>query len=452
MVYRQLAIANIQSSSPDDGSNPAPNSIDGSLSTRYSSPGIGAQITYDLGQSFDVQDVDVAWYRGDERRVAFRTRISEDLSTWTDVFLGESSGTTTDYEKFNCVNKVGRYIRLVFEGGSQTEWFSISEARINGDDPPSALDQFGIAKIYPDAVSPVFANMDQADARKYPVDNWPSTFQITTESVPGGYFAWHFEGVGRLALWSPDNKPWGNVEMTFYVKMLTGPTTNGTHGDANRLLQPYIGGGHHHSQTADACEGNAMKACIFGGGDLCFRKEICHPAYCGDRGHYNNFGGFPHATDSFGGTPANMANGFRNRWYGVKLIQKLMSDRCTLEAWIDEGADNGSGGLVIAGNETRWRLWMRYDDIRTGTAANGAPTGDWTSTSYSSDCGSCTSATIGSKVHAQGLVRLVPWGVTHSSSAPNHDFNVTDAAACQIRTDGTNGGYLAFYSAREIAG
>ncbi len=52
MVYRKLAIASIQSSSPDDGTNHAPNSIDGNLSTRYSSPGVGAQITYDLGQVF----------------------------------------------------------------------------------------------------------------------------------------------------------------------------------------------------------------------------------------------------------------------------------------------------------------------------------------------------------------------------------------------------------------
>ncbi len=253
--------------------------------------------------------------------VAFRVRTSDDLSTWTDVFLGESSGTTTNYEKFNCLNSQARYVQLIFEGGTQIAWFSMSDVRINGDDvATSNVDMFGVAKIYPDASSPVFANMDHTNARQYPIDNWPETFAIPNEPVPGGYFSWQFQGTGRISLWSPNNKPWGNVEMTFYVKMLLGPTTNGTHTDAYRLLQPYIGGGHHHSEAADACEGNAMKACIFGDSDLCFRKEICHPAYCVDRGHYNNFGGNPHATDYFGDIPANMRNGFptggmESNWY-----------------------------------------------------------------------------------------------------------------------------------------
>jgi hypothetical protein len=313
--------------------------------------------------------------------------------------------------------------------------------------PPSGVDIFGVSKIYADAANPVFASMNMQNARAYPIDNWPGTFALSSESVPGGFRAWDFRGTGRLALWSPNGKPWGNVEMTFYVKMMFGPNSNGSHGDANRLLQPYIGGGHHHTDSAYACEGNAMKTCIFGGGDMGHRKEICHAAYCGDRGHYNNWGNRLHG-QAFGGVPRNMRNGFLSRWYGVKIIQIIMSDRCRIETWIDEQADN-NGALVINGNSTRWRLWTRYDDVRTGNASNGAPIGDWTSSGFASDCSACNTASRDGKPMANGLVRLSPWGVTHSGGA-NHDFNVSDAAACQIRTDGSNGGRIAFYSAREI--
>ena len=321
------------------------------------------------------------------------------------------------------------------------------------DPPPTGerFDRFGVGKVYLDASSPVYASMDMANARKYPLDNWQSTFAISTETVPGGHKAWDFGGTGRLSLWSPDNKPWGNVEMTLYVKFTAGPTSNST-----RIAQPYIGGGHHHTDAATACEGNAMKVGLYGAGNVAHRKEICHECYCTDRGPGNNWGGNPHGTAVSGLPISNMRNGnLLGRWYGFKIIQILMSDRNRIECWIDEGADDGTGRLVIAGNETRWRLLTRYDDVATGKAANGAPIGDWTaSSSEFADCTSCQDGTTNTvmKRMANGLVRLVPWGVTHGSGAPNHDFSVTNAAACQFRTDSASGaaGRIAFYSAREI--
>lgn len=439
MAYRQLTIASIQSSSPDDGSNPASQSIDGNLSTRYSSPGVGAQITYDLGQSFDVQDLDVAWYRGDERRVAFRVRTSENLSTWTDVFLGESSGTTTNYEKFNCINNVGRYVRLVFEGGSQTEWFSISEVRINGDDPPSALDAFGIAKIYSDSVSnPHVKYMDMANARTLPLDTFPATFSETSNQVGTingqPVYSWLVAADQvRLTLWSDDNKPWGNVEDTFYVKLSNGPT-----GSSSRLFQPYIGGGDHSNNNPNRCDGNAYKFCVFGDGHTSHRKEICHEAYCSDR-------------NALAASIQNMPNNTpQNRWYGFKIVQILLPNGggTRIEAWIDEGADS-SGNLVVSGNASRWRKLSTYDDVRTGTL-NGVPYGTWTcSDTEFDDCENCdASGSQGGMLHP-GFVRIQPYAVTRASRS-HSGVTHTNAAAVTLRTDGTTAFELAFWSAREI--
>jgi hypothetical protein len=174
-----------------------------------------------------------------------------------------------------------------------------------------------------------------------------------------------------------------------------------------------------------------MKVCLFGGGDLAFRREICHPAYSGDRGSYNNWGGRPHGTEVWNGPIRNMTNGMLDRWYGLKQIEIHLPDRNRQEVWMDEGADD-MGRLVVAGNENRWRLLARYDDVRTGTSS-GMPVGDWTSGSFSSDCTGCLAESRDGKPIVNGLVRLEPYSVTHSGS---HDISIQNTNAVVLRIDG----------------
>src|SRR5262249_45465985 len=81
-----LAVVSV-SASADDGNVPA-NTVDGSLSTRWSASGDAQWIQFDLGASCTVGSVAIAWYKGDLRSSRFDIRTSTDRFTWSDVFSG----------------------------------------------------------------------------------------------------------------------------------------------------------------------------------------------------------------------------------------------------------------------------------------------------------------------------------------------------------------------------
>jgi hypothetical protein len=224
--------------------------------------------------------------------------------------------------------------------------------------PEAGVDKYGIKKIYPDAADgdkPEHQYLDMNNIKAGRVDNYPDTYKKSNEGVPGGF----------KALYSSKGNPFGSLEHTVYFKFPTNPTyptSNDNHCDANRLFQPYIGGGSHHTGKDRCCEGNAMKVCIFGGGDIGFRKELCHDAYCRDREH-NNYDNEPHGGE-WNGPIKNRKNGaMLDRWYGFKQIEKHLEDRNRQEVWMDEGADDGKGNLVVDGNKDRWRLITAYEDV-----------------------------------------------------------------------------------------
>src|ERR1044071_1587619 len=70
-----LPVAAVSASS-DDGNVPA-NTLDGSLATRWSAAGDGQWIAFDLGSSQSVGSVNIAWYKGDQRRFPFDIQTSD---------------------------------------------------------------------------------------------------------------------------------------------------------------------------------------------------------------------------------------------------------------------------------------------------------------------------------------------------------------------------------------
>src|SRR5262249_17308507 len=93
-----LTIAGVTASGTD-GNVPS-NVLDNNLSTRWSSYGIGQTITLDLGTTKALCSAQIAWYRGNLRTNTFKISVSSDGSTFTDVFTGKSSGTTTGLEMY----------------------------------------------------------------------------------------------------------------------------------------------------------------------------------------------------------------------------------------------------------------------------------------------------------------------------------------------------------------
>jgi hypothetical protein len=206
-----------------------------------------------------------------------------------------------------------------------------------------------VAKIYESASDSKFQDlyMNMNDAEQRPLDHWPTMSKITS-GVDAGFWRCSDNQI-RIALWSNDNKPWGNVEHSFYIKV-TGGNNSG-----DRVIQPYIGGGRHSDSTV--CHGNAMKVSIWENGSAGFRKEAVHPNYTNER------------------SGRDLGDDFEGRWWGIKVVQILFSNKCRIEIWADTGADDGNGRLVLSGNQNRWRMIGSTEDTGGWSAGSGGSRG-----------------------------------------------------------------------------
>ena len=121
------------SASANDGNLPA-NAVDGNLGTRWSALGDGQNITFDLGATFRVSSVRIAWYKGGTRNGLFDVQISDSPSgPWDTVLLGgQSSGDTTALERYSFGEESARYVRLLGHGNTANDWNSMTEVEVWG--------------------------------------------------------------------------------------------------------------------------------------------------------------------------------------------------------------------------------------------------------------------------------------------------------------------------------
>lgn len=117
--------------SAHDGNLPA-NSVDGSLGTRWSANGDGQWIQYDLQAQRTVSLVKLAWYNGNSRKSRFEIQVSGDGRTFTTVFSGSSSGTTTAAETYDFTDVPARYVRVLGHGNTANLWNSVTETQVHG--------------------------------------------------------------------------------------------------------------------------------------------------------------------------------------------------------------------------------------------------------------------------------------------------------------------------------
>lgn len=155
LVTTKLTPASV-SDNGNDG-NVAANTLDGNLSTRWSSDGsTGKYITYDLGSSKSISSLKIAWHQGDQRKSYFQIRVGDSTGSLTTVYDAKttgSSGTTTALETYTLSSPVtARYVRISCFGNSLTTWNSIAETEIY-----STVDD-GLPDTYPTSVIGITAN------------------------------------------------------------------------------------------------------------------------------------------------------------------------------------------------------------------------------------------------------------------------------------------------------
>lgn len=128
----------IASSSTDDG-NVAANVLDDNLNTRWSANG-EHWLELDLREAKSIQSIDIAFFKGNQRRAIFDLSTSTDGSIWTKHFSDtESTGNSLSKQSFTLSSPVNaQYIRYDGHGNSSSSWNSITEMSVTeGDDLPN---------------------------------------------------------------------------------------------------------------------------------------------------------------------------------------------------------------------------------------------------------------------------------------------------------------------------
>lgn len=146
----------VTASGNQSGNTPA-NTIDNSLSSRWSQAGIGQWIRYDLGAEKPVEAVDLAFYAGLERISYFEVQVSVDGTNYTTVLSDcRTSGQTNEMERYAFPEpQQARYVRIMCNGNSQggDNWNSITEARIRVTE--TTLDELALStEVYTDFLLP----------------------------------------------------------------------------------------------------------------------------------------------------------------------------------------------------------------------------------------------------------------------------------------------------------
>lgn len=134
--------------------NPASNSQDNNLSTRWSQQGQGQWIQYNIGSVQTVEAVDIAFYNGQSRVAYFDIQTSVDGTNFSPALTDQrSSGMTTELERYPLNPVDAQYVRIVCNGTSASDWNSITEARIRVRD--NSIDLIEMPDIaYTDIIMP----------------------------------------------------------------------------------------------------------------------------------------------------------------------------------------------------------------------------------------------------------------------------------------------------------
>jgi poly(beta-D-mannuronate) lyase len=130
-----IAVASASASTSDSRCDcVAAKVLDQDLTTRWSANGDGVNLTLDLGTTYQVESVEIAWHRGNERMAIFDLLVADQMSgPWTVAAQNmTSSGTSVDFESYP-LDAAGRYLRLVGHGNSLGDgWTSVLEVRAHG--------------------------------------------------------------------------------------------------------------------------------------------------------------------------------------------------------------------------------------------------------------------------------------------------------------------------------
>lgn len=105
---------------------------DTSEESRWSNLGIGKELTLDFGESIEITNVAILWYRASVRTSNFEIQTSNDNSAWTSVLAPQASTiTNSEFELYELTPSNARYLKLIGNGNSDSDWNSVIELVTN---------------------------------------------------------------------------------------------------------------------------------------------------------------------------------------------------------------------------------------------------------------------------------------------------------------------------------
>jgi hypothetical protein len=86
----------------------------------------------ELGEPLPVTLIKIAWYLGNVRRYTFVVEVSKDNTTWTQVYSGQSSGTTEALETYDFTNILALFVRVTVNGNTVNNEAAMYEFEVYG--------------------------------------------------------------------------------------------------------------------------------------------------------------------------------------------------------------------------------------------------------------------------------------------------------------------------------
>ncbi len=126
-------VSEVTASAVPEPQNGPTNVVDGDRNTRWAASGSsGHWIMLELDDVYPINKVGMSWMSGDQRQYKYALEVSADGVNWTQIFNGESSGTTNNAEYTDANGVMAKYVRYVAYGNNKNEWNSITEFEVLG--------------------------------------------------------------------------------------------------------------------------------------------------------------------------------------------------------------------------------------------------------------------------------------------------------------------------------
>ena len=125
--FKKIPIVKAEASHVPEAENVPENSYDGNFNTRWSADG-EAWIIWDLDGEYEMNQILLSFWKGDQRATKFKIYTSTDRQNWDLQFDGIAAGNTEQLETFKFKNTVkAKYVKFAGSGNTVNEWNSILE-------------------------------------------------------------------------------------------------------------------------------------------------------------------------------------------------------------------------------------------------------------------------------------------------------------------------------------